>query len=83
MKPPRIVRRPLPAFAPELPGHPVLRRIFAARGVTCAAQVDYRLAGMLPPNLGGLERACAIIGDAIRLQQRIVVVGDFDCDGAT
>jgi len=83
MKPPRIVRRPLPAFAPELPGHPVLRRIFAARGVTSAAQVDYRLAGMLPPNLGGLERACGIVGDAIRTQQRIVVVGDFDCDGAT
>jgi single-stranded-DNA-specific exonuclease len=83
MRPPRIVRRPLPALVPELPGHPVLRRIFAARGVTDATQVEYRLAGMLPPNLGGLELACAIVGNAIRAQQRIVVVGDFDCDGAT
>src|SRR5512146_1961142 len=83
MKSPRIVRRPLPAVVPELPVHPVLRRIFAARGVTSPAQVEYRLAGILPPNLGGLERACAIIGAAIRAQQRIVVVGDFDCDGAT
>ena len=83
MKPPRIIRRPLPAVIPELPGHPVLRRIFAARGVTEPAQVEYRLGGILPPNLGGLERACAIVSDAIRAQQRIVVVGDFDCDGAT
>jgi len=84
MKAPRIVRRPLPAVGLELPGHhPVLRRIFAARGVTDPAQVEYRLAGMLPPNLGGLERACAVVGAAIRAQQRIVVVGDFDCDGAT
>ncbi|HSE11546.1 MAG TPA: single-stranded-DNA-specific exonuclease RecJ [Rudaea sp.] len=83
MKSPRIVRRPLPAFVPELPVHPVLRRIFAARGVTSPAQVEYRLAGILPPNLGGLDRACAIIGAAIRARQRIVVVGDFDCDGAT
>jgi len=84
MKAPRIVRRALPANAPELPGlHPVLHRIFAARGVTDASQVEYRLAAMLPPNLGGLERACDVVGAAIRAQQRIVVVGDFDCDGAT
>ena len=83
MKAPRIVRRPLPAIAPELPGHPVLRRIFAARGVTDAAQVEYRLAELLPPNLGGLDRACAVVGAAICAGQRIVVVGDFDCDGAT
>jgi single-stranded-DNA-specific exonuclease len=83
MKAPRIVRRLLPAIVPELPVHPVLRRVFAARGVTEAAHIDYRLAGMLPPSLGGIERACAIVGDAIRKQQRIVVVGDFDCDGAT
>jgi len=84
MKAPRIVRRPLPAISLELPGHhPVVRRIFAARGVTNAAQVEYRLAGMLPPTLGGLERACDVVCSAIRAQQRIVVVGDFDCDGAT
>jgi len=84
MKAQRIVRRPLPAISLELPGHhPVLRRIFAARGVTNAAQVEYRLAGMLPPTLGGLERACDVVCSAIRAQQRIVVVGDFDCDGAT
>lgn len=83
MNTPRIVRRPLPEVIPDLPGHPVLRRILAARGITDPAQVEYRLAGMLPPNLGGLERACAVVGDSIRTQQRIVVVGDFDCDGAT
>jgi hypothetical protein len=42
MKAPRIVRRPLPAIAPELPGHPVLRRI-AARGVTMRRRSIHRL----------------------------------------
>jgi len=83
MKAPRIVRRLVPAILPELPVHPVLRRIFAARGVTMAAHIDYRLGAMLPPDLGGMEHACAIVADAIRTRQRIVVVGDFDCDGAT
>ena len=83
MKPPRIVRRTLPEELPELPGHPVLRRVFAARGITAAEQIEYRLAGLLVPSLGGLEQACAIVGSAIRMRQRIVVVGDFDCDGAT
>ena len=83
MKPPRIVRRPLPAIVPELSVHPVLSRILAARGVSDKAQMDYRLAAMLAPNLGGIGRACEIIEAAIRTQQRIVIVGDFDCDGAT
>jgi len=81
----RIVRRPVPADAPPLPQHlhPVLRRILLARGVSSAADCDYRLACVLPPTLGGMERACAIIGRALVEDWRIVVVGDFDCDGAT
>jgi single-stranded-DNA-specific exonuclease len=84
MKAPRIVRRAVPANA-ELPGtlHPALRRVFAARGITTSAHIDYRLAHMLPPQLGGLERACALIENAMRSDRHIVVVGDFDCDGAT
>ena len=83
MKLPRIVRRPVPEI--DLPSHlhPALRRVYAARGVSCVAHVDYRLAGMLPPDLGGLERACGLIEAAIRAGRHILVVGDFDCDGAT
>ena len=85
MKVSRIVRRPLPESAPELPPHlhPVLRRILLARGVASAADCDYRLACVLPPTLGGIDRACALIAKAFADDRHIVVVGDFDCDGAT
>lgn len=61
--------------------HPVVGRVLAARG---AKQVpDYSLSTLLPPTLGGLEAACTLLADAIFGNQRIVVVGDFDADGAT
>ena len=85
MKVSRIVRRTLPENAAELSPHlhPVLRRILLARGVASSADYDYRLACVLPPTLGGIDRACALIEMAIVEERHIVVVGDFDCDGAT
>lgn len=61
--------------------HPVVARVLAARGAD--QEPDYGLSRLLPPTLGGLEQATALIEQAIRGQQRIVVVGDFDADGAT
>lgn len=61
--------------------HPVVARVLAARGLNTAP--DYGLAGMLPPTLGGLDRAAGILADAIEKSQSILVVGDFDADGAT
>mgnify|MGYP001050122167 CR=1 FL=1 len=61
--------------------HPVTSRILAGRGADRAP--DYRLASLLPPTLGGLARATELIEQAIKDQQRIMVVGDFDADGAT
>ncbi len=61
--------------------HPVLARVLAGRGQRQAP--DYSLKGLLPPTLGGLERAADILAEAIRGGQRILVVGDFDADGAT
>jgi single-stranded-DNA-specific exonuclease len=64
--------------------HPVLRRVYAARGIASAAQIEHRLTTLLPPSaLGGIDRASALLDDAIREDRRIVVVGDFDADGAT
>jgi len=64
--------------------HPVLRRVYAARGITTPAQIEHRLAALLAPQtLGGLDQACALIEAALRRAARIVVVGDFDADGAT
>jgi single-stranded-DNA-specific exonuclease len=56
-------------------------RALAARG--CQAPPDYSLASLLPPTLGGLETAAGILADCIEQDRRIVVVGDFDADGAT
>ena len=64
--------------------HPVLRRVLAARGIRAAGEIEHRLGNMAAPAmLGGIDAACALLTRAIRESRRIVVVGDFDCDGAT
>jgi single-stranded-DNA-specific exonuclease len=63
--------------------HPVLRRVYAARGIAGPAEIEHKLTGLLPPTMGGLDHACELLETAIREDARIVVVGDFDCDGAT
>lgn len=63
---------------------PLLRRVYAGRGVFDARQAQPRLADLLPPDsLGGLESAIDLLIDAIAHDRHIVIVGDFDCDGAT
>ena len=63
---------------------PLLRRVYAARGATTPDLARPRLASLLPPDaLQGLEAATALLADAIADHRHIVVVGDFDCDGAT
>ncbi|HTD28388.1 MAG TPA: DHH family phosphoesterase, partial [Xanthomonadaceae bacterium] len=82
---PRIVRRVVPPLG-DWPDHipPVLRRIYAARGAGSFAETQRRLADLLPPDaLGGIDAASTLLVDAIRNDRRIVIVGDFDCDGAT
>lgn len=86
MKTPRIERR---AFAPSPEPwpdrfHPVLQRIYAARGIASPAQIAHRLTELPhPQSLGGIARACEIIEHAMRHDARIIIVGDFDADGAT
>jgi len=64
--------------------HPVLRRIYAARAVETADDLDTSLARLIPPaELGGLPAAVTLLQDAMTRRQRIVIVGDFDADGAT
>lgn len=63
--------------------HPVLRRVYAARGVT-PAELALELKNLLPPEgLLGLDRAAALLADAIAGQRQIVIAGDYDADGAT
>jgi len=82
----RIVRRPLPDSGAALPPglHPVLQRVYAARAVASADELDYSLAKLLPlQQLGGLPDAVALLHTALVERWRILVVGDFDADGAT
>lgn len=77
--PPRI------AWALEQAGvHPLLARLYAARGVTQASELDDSLSSLLPPStLLGAGRAAAMLADAIESASRICIVADYDCDGAT
>src|SRR5450755_359789 len=63
--------------------HPVLRRVYAARGVVRAEELDLSLDGLLPvSSLEGAEAAARLLATQQRAG-RILVVGDFDADGAT
>lgn len=64
--------------------HPVLQRIFAARGVFEPMQAEHRLSRMLSPQqLGGMDEAVALLVEAIAHDWSILIAGDYDCDGAT
>ncbi len=81
----RIVRRAIPADV-SLPDtlHPVLRRVFAARGACDATAIDLSLQGLLRTDaLRGMPAAVELLEAALRRDERIVFVADFDADGAT
>lgn len=84
----QIATRPVPQRARlmlEQAGiHPLLARLYAARGVVGADELDTDLAGLLPPEqLKGIDTAATLLADAIAAQQKILIVADYDCDGAT
>ena len=64
--------------------HPVIRRILLARDITDENSLDLKLGRLQPPDaLSGISGAAGILADAVVAGQRILVVGDFDADGAT
>jgi single-stranded-DNA-specific exonuclease len=64
--------------------HPVLARVYAARGVRTVAQLDASLGHLLPPaGMRNLALAASLLADAIAQGKRLLIVGDYDCDGAT
>ena len=84
----KIVARDIPprsVWALEQAGvHPLLARLFAARGVLGKEELDDGLARLLPPDtLFGTRAAAVLLADAIRDGKRLCVVADYDCDGAT
>ncbi len=80
-----ISRRPnvdtsaLPLHLPD-----ILKQIYAARGVSNSEELELSIQSMLKPNtLKGMDEACRLLFAAIKNKQRIIIVGDFDADGAT
>ena len=64
--------------------HPVLARLFASRGLTDARELSSELAALVPPSgLLHIDAAAVFLADAIAAQKRMVIVADYDCDGAT
>ena len=76
---------PRAAWALEQAGvHPLLARLYAARGVATQDDLDDGLARLLPPSgLLGASDAARLLADAMAAGQRICIVADYDCDGAT
>ena len=63
---------------------PMLARLYAARGITDKAELDYELKSLLPPaSLTHTGEAAVLLADAIEAEAKILIVGDYDCDGAT
>ena len=64
--------------------HPLLARLYAARGISARSEVEYRLDSLLPPStLTHAAAAARILADAIAARARILIIADYDCDGAT
>ena len=84
----KIITRDVPpraAWALEQGGlHPLLARLFAARGITSTDELDDALARLIPPSqMLGAQDAARALADAMAANQAICIVADYDCDGAT
>ncbi|MBP8237124.1 MAG: single-stranded-DNA-specific exonuclease RecJ [Pseudomonas sp.] len=81
----RIESRPLPETLPDLGAlPPLLTRLYAARGVQSAAELDKGLARLIPyQQLKGMDAAVELLVQGLKNGQRMLIVGDFDADGAT
>lgn len=63
---------------------PLLWRVYQARGINDASDVERELSALISPaELGGIEKAVDVLENALRTEQRVLIVGDFDADGAT
>ncbi len=86
MKPLQIKRRglPIPPSLARSALSPLLQRVYANRGVESPDHLNLALSELIPPSrLYGASDAAALLADAIEGDARVVVVGDFDADGAT
>ena len=85
MSEPTIIERPVDALSTSLASlHPVIARIYAGRGVTELSELEKGLETLLPDGaMLGIDAGVARLVTALQQQESILIVGDFDCDGAT
>ena len=82
--PAEIEVRDVPDISPPLHASAVAHRVLAARGLTDVSELDFSLAHLpTPDTLPGIDKAVTRLRRALACQERITVVGDYDCDGAT
>lgn len=64
--------------------HPILARLYAARGVRLPDEIETALTRLVPPaDLKGVDDAAQLLAQAVLARKRLLVVADYDCDGAT
>jgi len=83
----KIIKRLSTDVSPELRQsslHPILQKVFSHRKVSAPEEIEYSLANLIGFNqLKGIDEAAEIIVNAIKSKHKILIVGDFDADGAT
>ncbi|WP_111640609.1 single-stranded-DNA-specific exonuclease RecJ [Marinimicrobium alkaliphilum] len=81
----KLIRRREPQgsaiVADNLP--PVLSRVYQARGIASPEELDYQLKYLQRPQFKGMDEAVSLLADAVVADAKVLVVGDFDADGAT
>ncbi len=81
---PIIQQRPLLTSPEQFQGVPTfIAEILARRGVQSEQELELKLKHLLPPDLKGLDQAVELIDQAIDQKKQIVIIGDYDADGAT
>jgi len=80
----QIKKKPLLTRPEQFQGVPIfIAEILARRGVQSEQELELKLKNLLAPNLKGIDVAVELIDQAIDQQKQIVIIGDYDADGAT
>ena len=82
----KVCRRQLPETVPDFLSNlpPILARVYSTRNISSASELDNSLKGLLPyQNLKGIDDAVNLLVDALKTNASIMIIGDFDADGAT
>lgn len=81
---PKFVQRTPVETSTPVHADPLLDRLYRARGVLTPEDIQYSLGALEPPSkMKGAQEAGKLLGEAIRNQERVLIISDYDCDGAT